>query len=153
MKSQRYFALVRELKAWRDDPAFVDGHEPDGEVPDRVLAAARKVTNRVRSAAEQPDVDEALHRARKAAKRARYVAELAEPLMGKKARRMVDEAKAMQDRLGGHQDSVIASEFLLRAAREAGKTAGESPFTFGILWANEQEAARKTARQARQAVR
>jgi CHAD domain-containing protein len=153
MNGHRYFALVRELKAWRDDPAFLGGCEPDGSVRDRVRAASKKVTNRVRGAAAQPDVDEALHRARKAAKRARYVAELAEPLMGKDARRMVAAAKSMQEQLGGHQDSVIASQFLLRAAREATAAPGESSFTFGILWATEQEAAAKTARQARRAAR
>ncbi|MDP9094767.1 MAG: CYTH and CHAD domain-containing protein [Actinomycetota bacterium] len=152
MNGPRYFALVRELKAWRDDPAFVNGCEPEGSVASRVRAASKKVTTRVRSAAGQPDVHEALHRARKAAKRARYVAELAEPSMGKSARRLVTAAKSMQERLGGHQDSVIASQFLIRAAREAGSAPGESSFTFGILWAREQEAARKTARQARRAV-
>jgi CHAD domain-containing protein len=145
MKSPRYFALVRELKAWRDDPAFLDAHEPIGGVGARLRAAAAKAAARVRAAEKlnpaDPEAAESVHRARKAAKRARYIAELARPRLGSKAKAVIAEATAMQDRLGGHQDSIVAAQFLLRVQRAADAAVGESPFTYGILWAQEQQKA------------
>ena len=52
--------------------------------------------------------DEELHRARILGKRARYTAELAEPEVGKPARKFVEAAKAFQDVLGAHQDAIVA---------------------------------------------
>lgn len=51
-----------------------------------------------------------LHNARIRAKRARYAAELAEPVAGKRARRFVAEAKRFQDVVGAHQDAVAAAD-------------------------------------------
>jgi CHAD domain-containing protein len=157
MRSQRYLSLVRELKAWRDDPAFLDGDEPDGGVGARARAAVAKMHTRIRAAeqlhADSTDRDEALHRARKAAKRARYVAELAQPRLGSKAKALIAEATAMQDRLGGHQDNVVAAQFLLRAQAAADTAPGESPFTYGVLWAREQQSAIEAARTVRKAPR
>jgi CHAD domain-containing protein len=148
MNGTRYFSLMRDLKAWQAEPPFAGGVEPTGGVADRVAAAAKKVRHRLKTATQKPDTDAALHRARKAAKRARYVAELAEPRLGKTARKSVAWAKQMQDRLGGLHDNVIASEFLIRAGRAA-ELAGESSFTFGVLYDREQQQARKAERKAR----
>jgi CHAD domain-containing protein len=65
--------------------------------------------------------DKGLHEARIAAKRARYAAELAEPLRGKPARRFADKAEQFQDILGEHQDSVVAIEQLRHLATLAEK--------------------------------
>ena len=43
--------------------------------------------------------------------------------------------------LGDHQDGVVASATLLRLAKTAGTTTGENGFTYGLLYAREQEAA------------
>jgi CHAD domain-containing protein len=82
-----------------------------------------------------------MHRARKAAKRWRYTAELAEGELGKRARKDRKKAKRHQQRLGARQDSVIAADFLLRAGRLAGTTTGENGFTFGLLYQRERDAA------------
>jgi CHAD domain-containing protein len=87
-----------------------------------------------------PEAEEAVHRARKSAKRARYVAELARPRLGGKAKTVIAETTKLQDRLGSHQDSVIAMEFLLRV-QAAAAAAGENPFTYGVLWSNEHATA------------
>lgn len=148
MRSPRYLALVRELKAWRDDPAFVDGHDPAGGVGARLRGASGKVTARIRTAEKlnpaSQEAAEAIHRARKAAKRARYVAELARPRLGGRAKAVIAEATKVQERLGSHQDSVIAAQFLLRAQHVA-DAAGESPFTYGTLWAQEYHKATTAA--------
>ena len=146
---QRYLALMRELKAWRDEPAFAGEHQPEAAVAGYVRAAQAKVHRRMRAAVRHHDTDEELHRARKAAKRARYAAELAVPTMGKAARAVIRDATRVQTQLGGMHDSVIASEFLLRAAQEAATGPGESALTFGILWEREQQRARASAKRAR----
>jgi hypothetical protein len=70
MKSPRYFTLIRELKALRDDPAFLDEREPAGGVGARVRAAAAKAAARIRAAERlnptDPEASNAVHRARKA---------------------------------------------------------------------------------------
>ncbi|MGH8862570.1 MAG: CHAD domain-containing protein, partial [Jatrophihabitantaceae bacterium] len=79
-----------------------------------------------------PDRDAALHRARKAAKRARYVAELSIPALGKPARKAAKRWRRAQNVLGSHQDGVIAAAFL-RAL-----IADDVDFTLGVLWAGER---------------
>ena len=54
-----------------------------------------------------------LHRIRILLKRTRYAAELAEPLLGKRAKRFLQQAKPLQDLLGQHQDAVVAERRLL----------------------------------------
>ncbi len=73
--------------------------------------------------------------ARKAAKRARYAAEL----FGKG--RNVKRYKRIQSVLGDHQDTVVAAGTLRRMALTAGMAHGENGFTFGLLYAREQHLA------------
>jgi CHAD domain-containing protein len=54
-----------------------------------------------------------LHRTRILLKRVRYAVELAEPLLGKPAKRFLQQAQRMQDLLGQHQDAVVAEQRLL----------------------------------------
>lgn len=90
-----------------------------------------------------------LHRARKAAKRARYAAELYRPLdKPKRAKRTIKHYKRIQSVLGDHQDCVVASEELRRMGAAAGSTAGENGFTFGMLYAREQQIAHQSRHEA-----
>ena len=69
---------------------------------------------------------------RKAAKRARYAAEAAEPALGEEARRFAKRMKAVQSALGEQHDAVTARG----VARDIGvraHLAGENAFTFGLL--------------------
>jgi CHAD domain-containing protein len=91
-----------------------------------------------------------LHRARKAAKRARYAAELVRPLgASKRHKRNIKRYKAVQSVLGDHQDTVVASTELRRMALVAGTTGGENGFTYGLLFAREQRIAEGCRRRAR----
>jgi CHAD domain-containing protein len=104
LTSERYFWLLDGLESAARGPRV-----QRGEVSLRKLAA--KEFKRLRRLAERlgPDAtDEELHRARVLGKRARYTAELAEPEVGKPARRFVEQAKAFQDVLGTHQDAIVA---------------------------------------------
>ena len=77
--------------------------------------------------------NEALHRARKSARRARYAAEAMSPAVGGKASRFAKRMKRVQSVLGEHQDSVIAR----RVTRDLGigaHLAGENAFSYGLLY-------------------
>lgn len=125
---------------------MVAGLPIDGEVTDRVLVklarkAGKKAIDRTKSAVRGTD-DEALHRARKASKRARYAAELVAPVVDKKVSKAnIKHYKTIQEVLGEHQDAVIAAEILRTLGARAGTTAGENGFTFGLLFERERRAA------------
>jgi CHAD domain-containing protein len=140
MRGERYFALLAQLRAWREEPPLV-GDEPARHIARYLTRAQRRVARRVAAAAHATDRDQALHRARKAAKRARYLAELAVPELGRHAEAVRDQMKATQDRLGLRQDGLIAAEFLHRHGAAAG-AAGENGFTYGLLYERELTRAR-----------
>jgi CHAD domain-containing protein len=119
-----------------------------------VWKAFRRVRSRMQQAQAQTDPgahrDEALHEARKAAKRARYAAEAAEPAAGKSAHRSVQHLKRVQTRLGDHQDTVIARQAARRLALRA-HADNENAFTYGLLYEREAERAAGLQDQARRA--
>jgi CHAD domain-containing protein len=129
--SERCRALSALLVGWRLHPPVADA-DPH-RLRKRAEKASAKAARRLAAACEDGD-DEHLHRARKAAKRARYAAELTKPLgHGKKQRK---HAKSVQALLGDHQDAVVAATTLRRLV--SGVPAGESGFTFGLLHARER---------------
>ncbi|MEE2034995.1 CYTH and CHAD domain-containing protein [Rhodococcus chondri] len=148
LDGERYRALLATLAQWRTAPPFTDDAAADpGVIRTALRRAERKALKRVAAAAKGAD-EEALHRARKAAKRARYAAELAEPVLGKKAKKKVARYKKMQEVLGEHQDSVVASGILRRLGARAGTTPGENGFTFGLLYGLELQAVRQARMDA-----
>jgi CHAD domain-containing protein len=150
---ERYQALMREVTAWHEElPLLQD--RPAADVRRYLRAAKRKVRKRLRAAAELPpgtERDTAMHSARKAAKRARYTAELSEPLLGSKAEKTVAKMKDVQNALGARQDGVVAAEFLRRLGLVAGTTEGENGFTFGLLFEQERTRMRDSDRTAAKA--
>ena len=80
--------------------------------------------------------NEALHAARKAAKRARYVAESLIPVFGRRAKRLAKAAERVQIVLGEHQDCTITQAVLGRAGEQAFAD-GEDSFVFGRMQARE----------------
>jgi CHAD domain-containing protein len=151
MDSQRYLDILATLQRWRGELPLTS--EPTAKkLHKRASRAERKADRRLAAAVETGD-DALLHRARKAAKRARYAAELRRPLDRSAAVKKAEKHfKRIQRVLGEHQDSVVASDALRRFALTAGTTAGENGFTYGLLFAHEQqiaEAARKRARDLR----
>ena len=149
MKSQRYLDLLATLQRWRTDPPVATPPSV-GALTKRARRAQRKADRRLTAAIEAGD-DALLHRARKAAKRARYAAELRVPVQ-KRAKKTVKHYKQIQRVLGDHQDGVVASATLRRLAITAGTTAGENGFTYGLLYAREQQAAEDARRRARELV-
>lgn len=143
LDGDRYRDLLTTLTTWSQKLPLVDGAEDVGEKSLTKFArkASKKVARRIDQAIELGD-DEALHKARKAAKRARYAAELMQPILGKKeAKAEIKKFKHVQEVLGEHQDSVVAAQTLQKLGRVAGVTPGENGFTFGLLYAREMQAA------------
>jgi CHAD domain-containing protein len=98
----------------------------------RVLRQAR-AADRAPGALRHP----ALHEVRKAAKRARYTAEVVEPVLGRRAKALRREMKRVQTVLGHAQDTVITREHCRRIGLAA-ELAGENPWTYGRLHALEE---------------
>lgn len=146
----RLLALLETLTRWRTEPPFLEGASaPADGVQAYVKVASRKARRRLHLAAREepgPQQEEALHRARKAAKRARYAAELAEPAWPRAAQH-ARRAEELQTLLGEHQDSVVSAVFLLRAGAAAGSRRGHNGFTYGLLLGEERRRAAKVRRR------
>jgi len=154
LNSARYFTMLAELdRLLADPPLAAAAAESAGDVLPQAVTRAyqrtRREVRRARRAAPGPARDTALHETRKAAKRARYAAEAAEPALGKEARRFAKRMKAVQSALGEQHDAVTARG----VAREIGvraHLAGENAFTFGLL---QERADREAAGQRDRAMR
>ena len=134
IESPRYGALVDDLVAAAADPPLRPGDR-------RAAAPARSVLpplvgkrwahlrDGVAQLDDNPSV-EALHEIRKRAKKLRYAAELATPVVGKPATKMAEAAEGLQGVLGEHHDASDAEAWLRHHAIVSGSpslalTAGE----------------------------
>jgi CHAD domain-containing protein len=145
LDSRRYLALLDTLDALIADPPLLKaaGKKPRKPIAKTVRKDFRKVSRLIEQATDlEPgtDRDVALHEARKKAKRTRYAAEAAEPVLGKPAKTMVTSMKSLQNLLGDHQDSVMARR-TLRELSAVAHAAGESAFTYGLLHEREEQRA------------
>ena len=104
LTSERYYWLLDGLESAARGPRVRRGEVSLHKLAAKEFKRLRKVADRL-----GPDSsDQELHRARILGKRARYSAELAEPEVGKPARKFVEQAKLFQDVLGAHQDAIVA---------------------------------------------
>ncbi|MGD6752189.1 CHAD domain-containing protein [Streptomyces sp. BH105] len=152
LDGKRYLDLLRALDALLAEPPLRG--KAAGRPAAEVLAKAAlkdhaRLATRIEHALSLPaghDRDLAMHDARKAAKRARYAGETAAPALGKQAKRFARGMKDVQSLLGDHQDSVVAREALRDLAIQA-HAAGETAFTWGLLYGQEQAAAADRERE------
>ncbi|MFE1175912.1 CHAD domain-containing protein [Streptomyces sp. NPDC058773] len=138
----RYLSLLRALHAFLAEPPLrkAAGRPAPEVVAGAVLKDYRRLARRMETALTAPagrERDEALHGARKAAKRTRYAAEAARPALGGPAKKFAKRTKRVQQLLGDHQDSVVARGALRELATQA-QQAGEGGFTFGLLYGREE---------------
>ncbi|MEU9085546.1 CYTH and CHAD domain-containing protein [Streptomyces sp. NPDC048357] len=151
LDGERYVSLLDSIDALLEAPPLLKGAEaqPGAVLPKAVLGDYARLAVRVEGALCLPEGEErdlALHDARKAAKRLRYAAESAVPALGKPAKRLAKAGKKVQTLLGDHQDSVVAREALRGLAVQAAG-AGESAFTWGVLYAREEALAERRERE------
>ncbi|MFD4338463.1 CHAD domain-containing protein [Streptomyces anulatus] len=151
LDGKRYLDLLDALDALSADPPLrpAAGRAPGKALPRAVLKDYERLATRIVHALGQPpgpERDAALHEARKAAKRVRYAGEAARPALGKPAKRFTKRVKAVQTVLGDHQDSVVAREALRMLAIQS-HAAGETAFTWGLLYGQEEAAAEARERE------
>lgn len=149
LDSERYTELLGRFEAW-----LSAGHlsqtasRPPRKTIRKFVARDEKRLRRAIEGLPAPGDktgarDEGLHEVRKAAKRLRYSAELAESLGGGgagKARRTAKAARKIQTSLGQHQDSVVARSLLADLGGRSLRS-GENGFTYGRLHAKEEQLA------------
>lgn len=140
LDTKRYQRLLTDLAGLVADPPL---RGRASKPADRVLPAlVGRSWQRVRRAQEQHDSDRdpRLHEVRKAAKRARYAAEVAAPVIGKPARRFAKAHKRIQSTLGHHQDAVVCRG-LIRELAGLADDRGLGAFDLGRLHAGQDQLA------------
>lgn len=117
LASDRYVLLLDLLVAGSLAPATLpEAGAPAREaLPALVAGPWRKLRRAVGDLGEDPPDDD-LHAVRIRAKRCRYAAEAAAPVIGKPARRFAAAVSDLQTVLGDHQDAVVAESWLREAA-------------------------------------
>ena len=106
--SGRYTELLDALDAAAKAP---HARALDVRLDELAAGEFKRLAKAVEGLSEDPS-DAELHRVRIKGKRARYAAELAAPVSGKRAERFVKAAKSFQDVVGAHQDAVVAEDRL-----------------------------------------
>ncbi|MGY1832713.1 CHAD domain-containing protein [Geodermatophilus sp. SYSU D01180] len=148
LSDRRHLALLDALDALLADPPLLEaaGEPAHAVLADAVRRTGKRMQARIDEArereAEDPgahedETEHALHEVRKAAKRVRYTAEVAAPVLGAPAEALVACMKEVQDVLGEAQDTVVARQWCLRLAAAA-VGAGEDTFAYGRLHALEE---------------
>ncbi|MGX1883715.1 CYTH and CHAD domain-containing protein [Streptomyces sp. NPDC055287] len=151
LDSRRHLDLLTALHTLLADPPLRPAaSRPAADVlPKVLLKDYGRLAHRMESALALPPGDErdqALHSARKAAKRTRYAADAARPALGKSAKRLSKRVKDVQSVLGEHQDSVVARQTLRTLGAQA-HAVGETSFTWGLLHEREEAGAEAGERE------
>ena len=113
LNSPRYAASLTALMAFVTYPQWDPKAAPRHTLPSLVGRACDRVDHAAKTAEGMLDLaGPELHEVRKAAKRARYAAEVAAPLAGSAAQRLARRMEDLQELLGRHQDSLMARALL-----------------------------------------
>jgi CHAD domain-containing protein len=118
MSEPRYFQLLDALAAAAHAPAGTGTASLE-----QIAADAFKRARRAMKALPPDPADDELHAVRIETKRARYAAELAEPVLGKAGGRLLRRAKVVQDVIGEHQDACVAEARIRELAVSGGASA------------------------------
>ncbi|RBY80835.1 metal-chelation protein CHAD [Geodermatophilus sp. TF02-6] len=136
LTDRRYLQLLDALDALLADPPVTElaAAPAHPQLADAVRRTGKRLRRTVRTAREAEGADRhaALHEVRKAAKRVRYTAEVAESEFGEPAAALVACTKRVQDVLGAAQDTVVTRDTTVRVGRAA-FAAGENAWTYGRL--------------------
>ncbi|MEU4603248.1 CYTH and CHAD domain-containing protein [Kribbella sp. NPDC023972] len=141
LESERYFRLLDTLDELIANPPLVgDDRKAAKQIQDLLdhdWKRMRKAVRRSKAAETTAEQDHELHEVRKAAKRLRYAAESAVPVLGDEAADLAARAEEVQEVLGEHQDSVVSRDLLRQLAVQV-QLDGGNAFTFGRLHAAEE---------------
>jgi CHAD domain-containing protein len=112
--SARYERLLRQLQHAVRSPKVVRTDLSLLAVAVAQFKKLRKTVKAMRRGSRSTD----LHAVRSRVKRARYAAELAQPIVGRAAERFIARSKTLQDILGEYHDSVVAEQRLRTLAAD-----------------------------------
>jgi CHAD domain-containing protein len=121
LASPRYAELLERLVDAARAPRL-DGDAGRDAAEEVVAGLVRRPWRKLRRAvADLGDApsDEALHGVRIRAKRARYAADVAVPVVGEPARSFAKAMAGVQEVLGEHHDAIVAEQWLRDAATDA----------------------------------
>lgn len=107
----RYARLLARLKAALIHPPV---RTSDVSLPGIAALEFKKLRKAAKKLPTHPTPTD-LHAIRIKVKRARYAAELAQPVVGSRGDRFIKNAKKLQDILGDHQDAVVVEAYVRRA--------------------------------------
>ena len=143
LATPEHVRLREDLERFANDPPFTRKakHAWDDELARAAGKASRRTSRRADRAVgkEGPELDEALHRVRKAARRARYAAEILARGSGSVAHDAAETAERfahVQEVLGRQHDGVVLRRILASLRAEA-VAAGEDPAPYDELAAAE----------------
>ncbi|GAA4412253.1 CYTH and CHAD domain-containing protein [Fodinibacter luteus] len=150
VSSERYRRLVRSLDAVTEAPplrprASKRARKALPRLLERDARRLRRAAKAARRTHGPTTREEALHEVRKKAKRLRYAAESATPVLGKRGKRLAQRAKKVQDALGAHQDTVASRAWLEELAARADRDPAVA-FGAGRLHAREEQRAEAAER-------
>jgi CHAD domain-containing protein len=132
MRSDTYLSLLDRLVEAARSPLVLEeeaGKPAEDVLPELVVRPWRHLKRVVEALPDEPS-DEDLHEIRIRAKRTRYAAEAAAPVVGRDAAAFAKAVAGLQEVLGEHQDAVVAGAWL----RDAGARAGSrGAFVAGTL--------------------
>jgi CHAD domain-containing protein len=139
LRSQRHLQLLEQLVDAVHHPRLTElANEPCGEVlPPMVDKAFRRLARDVKDLRIE-GAAEPWHETRIAGKKARYAAELVQPVFGAPAKRLAKALAGVTEVLGDHQDCYVAQQELRRIARRE-DIDGATGFALGLLHAAEEE--------------
>lgn len=122
MLSPRYFALTDALGEFADNIPWSPRAEciAEIELADCLREQWRGLDRAVERVADTKDGKRArrLHEVRRKAKRVRYAAEAAEPVLGDRVEGVIEGLAEIQDVLGSHHDAIVAAAFVRGVAGE-----------------------------------
>ena len=141
LDSRRYLAMLDRLVEAANAPhTLAEAEAPAAEVvPPLAGTAFHKLRKAVKRLPKRPS-DEELHALRIKAKRSRYAADVAVPVVGDPARAFTKALAGLQDVLGDHHDCSVAEAWLLEAAKGATRV---QAFALGLLVAHQRHEAER----------
>ncbi len=151
LDSDDYLALLDDLADLVEAPPFRGraARSAKRELRRGVQRAHKRVSGRWPGAFVGASAD-AAHDVRKAVKRLRFACEVAEPVLGKDARRLRQRAKALSATLGDRQDALLLQRTLAELLPSLGTSAAarDAGFELGRLQAQQDVRIRQLMEQA-----
>jgi CHAD domain-containing protein len=136
LDSDDYLGVLDDIVGFAAEPALGDpaARPAPRELRRQIRKAHRRVARRWEAAgsASPEERAKALHAARKASKRLRYACEVAEPVLGTRARRLRRRAKTLASVLGERQDALVVQQTVQRLLPEAAASRSATGIAFAL---------------------